>query len=236
MTDTYRAGSVWLAQVDFGAGRGKQEKFIVLLSDCLADGSRGIFAVATSQVHHYPTAMVAGSSPCDQTGRCYRIDAGQEACFSKTTLIQFDNTYERNRAGLDKLATQGEARFVHALSNDRLRSVLSCARKSRDIEKWAIALIGQTLKAITPPPKAPPPKGKAAASNAPTRFVSAEILAVSVRVKSRCQSCLAVLVDLMTMTETSMSNVLSGAEPPPASFLEDVRAGLDAIDCSCTKR
>jgi hypothetical protein len=235
VTDQYRAGSVWWLVLDFGKGQGEQEKFIVLLSDCLVNGDRGVFAFATSQGRHYPGM---GASPCGcPKMQCYRIDPGLEACFSKTTFVQFNNAYPITRAGLDDYIKAGKARFVHTLAETRFRSILKCAKDAVDLEGWAIALIDQTLKSLTPA-KPVVTSAKLTTTTTPPPFVSSEILSMRVRVEARCGTCRATLAGLMTMAEAEISRILAGLVPPTNSFLVDLGAGLDVLgtDCQCTKK
>jgi hypothetical protein len=112
VTGQYRAGSVYLLDIDFEQGRGDETKFLVLLGDCPESNAKSIFAFATSQGRHYPAI---GDSPCEPKGRCYRIDPGQEKCFSKTTFVQFHNAYPITRAGLDDaIRTRRPDSFTHS--------------------------------------------------------------------------------------------------------------------------
>lgn len=234
MTDPYRAGSVWWVLVDFGQSRGEQEKFIVLLIDCLSNGDRSVGVFTTSQDRHYPGM---GAAPCGcPKWQCYRIDPGQEACFTKPTFVQFDNGFPINRAGFGDRAKIGKARYLQALAEVRFRSILKCAKDSVDLEGWAITLIEKTLKSLTPAtPPAPSPKPKALT---PPPFVSNEILSMRVRVEARCGPCRAELAGAMMMTEVAISRILTGLDLPASGFLGDLGAGLDALgtDCSCTKK
>jgi hypothetical protein len=235
VTDPYRAGSVWWVLIDFGQGRGEQEKFIVLLSDCPANDAKSVGAFTTSQDWHYPGM---GTPPCGYPKwQCYRIDPGQEVCFSKPTFVQFDNGFPINRRALGDLAKAGKARYVHTLAEVRFRSILRCATNSVDLEGWAIALIESTVKSLTPAtPPAPSPKPRALK---PPPFVSSEILSMRVRVETRCGPCRAELAGAMMMAEVAISRVLTGLDQLPAGFLGDLGAGLEALgsDCSsCAKK
>jgi hypothetical protein len=234
VTDPYRAGSVWWLALDFEQGRGEQEKFIVLLSDCPASNDRSVFAFATSQDRHY-LGMGAAACGCPKW-QCYRIDPRLEACFPRPTFVQFDNAHPVTRAGLDDFAKAGKARFVHALSEARVRSILKCAKDAIDLEGWASALIARTLKSLTPAqPVVPSVKSTA---TTPPPFVSSEMLSMRGRVVTRCATCRATLAAMMTMDEVEISRILTGLVQPADGFLRDMGAGLDALgtDCPCTKK
>jgi hypothetical protein len=240
VTDPYRAGSVYWFEIDFERGRGDEDKYIVLLGDCLENGDKSVFAFATSQDRHYP-GMGPGTPPCGPKNRAYRIDKGQEACFSKPTFVQFNNAYPITRLGLDDAVKEGRARFLHTLAEERLRGILKCAKGSVDLAKWQIALIEQKYRSLAPA-KGTPPTGQRAVSSArpatPPPFVPTEILSMRVRVEARCGTCRTTLADLIPMAETEMLRILAGLAPPTAGFLENLGAGLEILgnDCSCTKR
>lgn len=227
MTDAYAAGHVWWLVMDFGKGRGDEEKFIVLLSDIKSTGEASVFSFATSQARHYPTI---GASPCGVPvgAECYRIDAGQESCFPVMTFIQFNNAYRISRAGLDDYVSKGKAKAVQPLDAQRFHSLLRCAAQSQDLEGWMIELIRQTLAArivaskaaaSSSKPKSSPPKGPAA-------YVRQDLMELRMKLQKRCDSCRAEFAAILEMTQLDVTAVLTGSQPEPDRFLEDASAGL----------
>jgi len=226
VSERYRAGSVWLLNVDFGRGNGKQEKFIVLLSDCL--DTRSLFAFATSQPR-YPTL---GASPCGcPSASCYRIDPGQESCWSKTTYIQFDNAHPITRGGLDDFVNAGNAQYMKAIDTGRFRSILNCAKKSTDLPTWATDLVDRTLQAITlASTRKPVPK---TASPSSTAFVSAEFTAVWKRYQASCDACRTSAYVLAEIAEADFSLILRGEKRAPENFAMDAQAAFEIANGEC---
>lgn len=233
MTDPFRAGSVWWGLMDFD-GQRERRKYLVFLNDCTQDGERFVAAMTTSGGAMRYVGETA--SPCGcPAPPCYRIDQGQEACFSVTTWVQFDNVHEIGRAKLETWVKQGKAGFLQMLANERIRSVLNCAKKSKDIAKRYLVQIEQTLKSMNSAKKAPAP-GPVAPTSAPSA-ASAAIEAVRVRFESRCANCRSELTGLLGLSEGDLEPILAGSKPPPADFVPDVEAGFEIVAsmCRCAK-
>lgn len=230
MSSPYAAGSVWWCYVDFNDGEGERKKYFVFLSDCADNGEQAALAFTTSRGYRYHGQ---GESPCGcPANPCFRIEPGEEACFrDATTFVQFDNTWLMVRPKIAMLESAGKAGFLQHLSEQRLRSILNCAKKSLDTPGRVLQLVDRTIKSLKPS-RQTPPKGQPTV--AVPSFVSAEILSVRVRVQKRCGTCRDQLAGAMGVAEVEITRILAGGDAP-ASFLADIGAGLDAIDCLCTK-
>jgi hypothetical protein len=244
MMDRFSAGSVWWGLVDFNKGQVK--KYFVLLSDCPASGEQALVAMTTSKVTRYP-GQAGVPSPCGcPEHSCFRIDAGQEACFPLTTWIQFDNE-DRNkgrpmisRSSLEQLEKEGRGGFLQHLAADRFRAILNCAKKSLDVEQWALKIIDKTANALNPVKRAQAqirsaalPVGKLSAPPPPPP-VNAAIAKVGAQYKQRCSVCRLDVVGLLLMTETQVEAVLSGSKPPPDRFVSEAEEALQMVRPECT--
>lgn len=241
MTNPYAAGSVWWCLVDFRDGVEDRKKYFILLSDCLSSGELTAFAFTTSKGEkHYPKA-VAKASPCGcPEYSCFRIDRGQEACFTKPTWVQLHNVHAVNRAKLEQLVKEGKGGFLQSLEDNRFRSILNCANKSIDIEGWVLKLVDRTLKALNPSKQATLPSKLSApplallSARAPT--TSPEITAVRMRYEKRCLKCRAGFSELLEIAEEEVTAILSGLRPTPnKSFAADAETALDLVrpECAC---
>jgi hypothetical protein len=145
------AGSVWLA-LDVNFSNDTKNKYIVLLSECRTSEERFVVAFTTSRGNRY-NGETTSQCGCP-TRSCYRIEAGQEPCFSITTWIQYDNVYNISCKNFQELVQARQVVFQQMLNADRIRSVLNCAKKSIDIKQGDKALIEKTLKSKTVLPAA----------------------------------------------------------------------------------
>lgn len=242
MTDEYRAGAVWWVRIDFGQGRGPQEKFILLLTDCPSTGAYDLFAFVTSQARWYQ-GMSTAQCGCPKLS-CYRIDPGQEACFKVPTFVQFGNMHPISRAGLDDFVRNGNAKFIQRIGEVRFRSVLKCATQSVDITgerlamiKATLAALGSTSTATGKPTLAQAATAKTTQATAPL-FLSVEVMHLKTQIAARCGPCRDEFAVLMDITVADLALILTGAKQPSADFTRNIDAGLDAAgpDCTCRLR
>lgn len=224
MTARYTAGCVWRATVDFGDG--PREKYFVLLTDCLQPEEKAIVAIATSRgVERYGSAVASGKACC-QPSPCFRIDPGQEACFARTTWVQFDNGPHVgpsvNRVGLDEEEKAGKAKFVQMLGGDRIRSLLRCAAASKDIPKRDKMRIDAKLKALIAELKA----GSTATPPSTGASLSDPIEALRVRFTTRCNACRASFSELLV----NAADVFGGGTSAPHDFVSEAEAAFSLLD------
>lgn len=233
----YKAGAVWEGWIDFNDSEGERKKYFVLLSDC--DSSEQAFAALTTSRGDKRYGIAArGQSPCSATLSFFRIDAHQEKCFPADTWVEFGNGGYQSRERLERLKVDGYAAFVQALSDERIRSLLNCAKKSEDIVKRDIERIDRALKARAPVKKPPLP---AKPPTAPPLFVSTEILAVRVVIGGFCIGCRTNIAGLMGHSDTDLTAILNGEKAPTKDFVTEAEAGIDVVskqraDCpECAK-
>jgi len=224
MTVLHRAGGVWSGMFDFQKGAGLQKKFFVLLTNCVANGPDVLMAFATSKGVKQYAAGAMSTSPCGCPSHSFfRIEAGQEPCFSVQTWIGFNNTRTITPTKLVAIQGSGDAVFEQMLADDRIRSMLRCATKSIDIAKRDIAVIEATLKPLV-----------AAAKTAPKPPTPLE--SIRGRYERRCTTCRASILGLMMISEVELVAICSGANPEPTGFIGDLEAGFAALDaCACGK-
>ncbi len=140
-----------MANVDFGDG--VRKKYFVLLSECENEAEHFVVAFTTSQQRYQ--GETTSQCGCPDLP-CFRIDVGHEPCFSVKTWVQFDNVHPIQHARFQEMAKAG-ATFVHKLHPDRIRAVLNCAKKSKDIAGRDLSLIDRTLKSSMATPGIPAP-------------------------------------------------------------------------------
>jgi len=231
----YGAGAVWWGLLDFGDGAGDQKKYIVLLTDCEAEGELFLAALATSKGDKRFGAGAWSPSPCGcPDSNFFRIEAGQEDCFPVTTWVQVTHGGQLSRAKLDGMVKLGRAGFVQTLSSERTRSMLNCAKKSQDITKRDLERIDRALKARNPAKKTNPPK-----PTTPVPLVSPEVASVRTRIDRCCARCRASLIELLDIGADKLGLILQGKEAPPDGFISNIEAGLgllvEAGCASCPK-
>lgn len=225
MSDHYSAGSVWWCLHDFRRGKGPQEKFFVLLTDCPPAGD-GLLALATSVGRHYHGM---GSSPCGlPTVPCFRIESHDEKCFNLTTYIQFDQLAATNRTLLLGHTTSGTGRFVQAMDPQRFRSLLACMKKSEDIPVETLDAITKTLKLLSAAAKAPPSKTARRADQIVHALppVVTGVAAVRIKFDGRCVTCRAQFAEVMVGSVDALASVFSEAKSPPEGFLDSSDDGF----------
>jgi len=226
MTLGYCAGAVWTGQIDFGDGTGERKKYFVLLNDCL-DGEQFFVALTTSQTRYGETP-----SPCGcPNAPCYRIEPREVACFTVRTWIQFDNSGYLSRAGLENLTKEGKVTFLQMLDEDKIRSVLACAKKSLDIPRRNLALIDRTLREKLEQRKTTAEKKTPIPTSLPST-ASKEVLAVRAQFNQRCTSCRTEFVVLLGIAEADLVPIFLGSKPPPVSFLGDAEVGFALMTCA----
>lgn len=231
----FRAGAVWQGVIDFGDGEGERTKYLVLLGDC-DNGEQVLVAVTTSKGGlRYGDA--GSPSPCLPSGRAFRIPGKQENCFPVDTWVQFDNAYPISRTSLERLTQEGRASFLQSLGDERLRSLLACAKKSQDIPKRNLEQIDKALKARAPT-KQPAPS-RPSTPSAPPPFLSMEMISTRMRVDRLCGDCHAIFIDLVEVNATDLTTILQGKTKPPDNFLKKAQDGFELLDSencgNCTK-
>lgn len=228
----YFAGAVWWKSHDFQDGQGFRKKYFVLLTDCETPGELFLAAMTTSKGDRRYDTDAMSASPCGcPTRNFFRIEANQESCFPATTWVQFDNKGPIGQSKLDELSRQAMAGFVQALSPERLRSLLNCAKRSKDIEKRDLERIDRALKARNPANK--PPVRAAAVPPAPPADPKLE--AARVRRGRYCISCRLELDGLLDVQGLEL--VLQGKKQMPDGFFVTMETGFDLVSgCgSCSK-
>jgi hypothetical protein len=226
----YRVGAVWAGRIDFGDGTGERKKFLVLLNDCL-EGEE-FFAALTTSKHKYGETP----SPCGcPNAPCYRIEAGQVDCFPVRTWIQFDNANYLTPVRLQHLAQERRATFVQMLDDDKIRSVLACAKKSVDIPRRVLARIDRTLKAKLTERKTPSKRATIAAEPSASLFGMAnqEMLTVSTRFHRHCANCRSQFASLIGIAEAELATIFHGSKQPPADFVSNAEVGFALIAGTC---
>lgn len=229
----FDAGSIWWGLIDFDDGEGERKKYFVLLTACVNAGEQSCAALTTTKGDIRYRAAARAQSPCGSPkSPCFRIDAGQVDCFPATTWVQFDNAYPISRAGLEKLAKDGRAAFIQALDEQRLRTLLNCAKKSTDIALRDLARIGQALKALGQP-KTPAPPGTAT-SAPPSSGANSPMLSTRDRIQRYCSDCRAEFVGLVGISATDLASILADSAKPPDDFMVNAEAGFELLS-GCAK-
>lgn len=240
MKDDYAAGSIWWWRRDFGDGRGPVKKYFVFLTDCTVT-EPGLLAMTTSRGRRYHGQ---NASPCGYpTNPCFRIDEGQERCFSETTYVQFDNLVELTREQLASI-TSG---FLQHMDPERLRALLNCAKRSDDIPGSAIAAIEATISSIVAAHHADVKarRDRKAAAKAPMGRKSVAVhgvVAVREWYMESCQSCRIEFCDVTQVSDGELKSVFSGWKQPPPTFLADAElafqmaAEASGDRCQCSNK
>lgn len=228
MTAPYCAGAVWWGMLDFGEG--ERKKYFVLLNDCLQPGDHFFAAITTSQGAKRYRGETTAACGCP-AAPCYRIEAGQEPCFSVTTWVQFDNAAPVTRERLDSMGRAGKSGFHGMLDPNRIRSVLNCALKSKDLPGRDADLIRRTLKAMSAPAKKP-----TAAPSAPKQ--PSPFAALQMRFERHCAGCKVEFWRIVEgFSKDDLPNIFEGTKGAPEGFVSTVEAGLDlAVEvrrCTC---
>jgi hypothetical protein len=226
MTDPYRAGAVWWANIDFKKGEGERKKYLVLLSDLVQPGDFVVWALTTSKgAQRYPggTTAACGCPTCQY----YRIEDYEEACFELTTWVQFDNAGQSSRSALDSARQNNTAGFIQMLAPEKIRAVLKCALQSRDVPKRDLAHVERAYKALNAPkpkPAAPPPPLSAMAK-------------LKVRYESHGLKCRNEIEGLLKGTTNDLVGVLAEKTPQPERFMEEADEAFALISeqCQCPK-
>jgi len=161
------------------------------------------------------------------SGRAFRIAGKQETCFPADTWVQFDNAYPISRASLERLTKEGRATFLQALGDERVRSLLACAKKSQDIPTRHLAQIDRALKARAAGKQPAPPR--ASAPSAPPAYVSPEILSARARINRFCDDCRTTFVDLVGIDASDLTTILQGTTKVPDDFLKNVQTGFELL-------
>jgi hypothetical protein len=145
--------------------------------------------------------------------------------------IQFDNSGYLSRAGLENLTKEGKTAFLQMLDEDKIRSVLACAKKSLDIPRRNLALIDRTLRAKLTQRKTTAEKKTPTPTSLPST-ASKEVLAVRAQLNQRCTNCRTEFVVLLGIAEADLVSIFLGSKPPPASFLGDAEVGFALMTCA----
>ena len=140
--DHFAPGSIWWTLTTFGGELDEEaKKYFVILAEPTAGGTVGWVAKCTSKERRYPAQT---ASPCGlPTNACYRIEAGEEDCFPRTTFVQYDKIKDVTFAQLVDGVKQGKAAFIKQMDPGRFRSLLACAKKSKDPTGRSLHIIGR---------------------------------------------------------------------------------------------
>ena len=139
-------GAVWEIHVDFHDDAGKRKKYFVALNDC-DDAKRTVVAAFTTSREDRYDFLSGKRCGCPEKP-CYRLEAKQISVFPLRTWVQFDNVNPMTLEKLRQFEAGGEAKFLSVLPDDLTRSLLSCAKKSDDVELVLIALVDKSLKRL----------------------------------------------------------------------------------------
>jgi hypothetical protein len=226
MSDPYAPGGVWKRAIDFRDGNPRRDKYCVLLKDTAQPDDRILYAITTSQGWaEYPNQDKA-SSCGGQNVPCYRIDQGLEPCFAVDTWVQFDNMHEITRQELEDETTAGTARFLQYLDAQRFRSVLNCAKQSRDIRLADLAVINATLKSLNPRKAAPPTPS---VITAPPEFAT-----LRRHYERMCATCRGEFANAVELSAVDVAAVFAGSRAPAATFKADADFASDYIAETCS--
>jgi len=185
--------------------------------------------------------LSAATRPGDVPGDPRRPRRSRRGTTSRLMFPAHRRTRSRARAPHQSHAQQGKAEFVQEIWGERFRSVLNCAKRSRDITKRDIERIDRTLKSLSaaakasaakptpvPVPKPPGPGATPAVSPA-----SVGLEAVRVRLERCCTSCRSTFNELLGIANVELAKVFQARHRRPAN----TEAGFELIDstCGCSK-
>ncbi|WP_426749865.1 hypothetical protein [Myxococcus sp. Y35] len=223
MTDAYLPGAVWKFEKDFGDGK-ERLKYMVLLNDLSQPGSLSIAAITTSRgAQRYPPQTAACGCP---EHPYFRIDPKQEACFPIATWVEFNNAHLLTRSKLDSIERDGQAKFLQRLAPDRIRAVLNCALKSRDMPLKNLEMVDRTLKGMNSPKAKPPP---------PLASPLSPMAKLKARFDSHGPECRNSFEGLVSRSTDELKSILAEKTPHPEGFMEDagIAFGMIADQCKC---
>jgi hypothetical protein len=137
-------GDLFSIKINFENDERERLKYLVILNTPKPEGLL-VFAFTTSKGASRYKGETSAQCGCPKPP-CYRIDPPQVLFFVEKTWVQFDNVKAVKSDLVQEFLKQSEARHIAEMPDDRIRSIVNCARKSVDIEKRYLEPIDLSMK------------------------------------------------------------------------------------------